>query len=73
MKLHVLAAGLVALALSATGAAAAGKMHKLALHLDENDPAKRSMPPHPARAWGSWRLKGWIFFCGNRAHIAPPE
>ena len=44
-----------------------------AVLMNEKEPAKRSMPPHPARACGSWILKGWMFFWGKRAHIAPPE
>lgn len=43
MKLHVLAAGIAALILSATGAMAGGKLHKLALHVDQNDPAVMNM------------------------------
>jgi hypothetical protein len=36
-----------------------------AVLMNENEPAKRSMPPQPARAWGNCRLKGWMFFCGK--------
>jgi hypothetical protein len=31
------------------------------------------MPPQPARAWGNWRLKGWMFFWGKRDQTDPIE
>ena len=44
-----------------------------AVLMNEKLPAKRSMPPHPAREWGSWILKGWMFFCGKRDQTEPIE
>jgi len=44
-----------------------------AVLMNEKDPAKRSMPPQPARACGNWILKGWMFFCGKRDQTEPIE
>ena len=41
--------------------------------MKENEPENRSMPPQPARALGSWRLKGWTLFCGKRVQTLPIE
>src|SRR5436305_1380722 len=41
--------------------------------MNEKLPEKRSMPPQPARALGSWRLNGCTLFCGKRVQTLPSE
>ena len=43
--------------------------------MKEKLPADRSMPPQPARALGSWRLKGETLFCHslNNTVLASPR
>ena len=41
--------------------------------MNEKEPANRSIPPHPARALGNCRLKGWTLRWGKRVQTLPPE
>ena len=41
--------------------------------MNEKEPVKISMPPHPARTLGICRLSGCTLFCGKRVQTLPIE